>query len=172
MVDKVVISPATTIRPVVSIVSQATREKGSPPSAASTTASETWSAILSGWPSVTDSEVKRNPLSMVISCAWGVGFCTVKLGPDNCRASYHSVQLAPGDLGCEMPQSAVGVDHEAAGLQVFKGPADARGDEVGGLHCGRFHVDDAEAERGRPGVLLDELEVFKALAGELEDQLV
>src|ERR1700761_4323492 len=98
MADDVVISPATTIRPVVSIVSQATREKGSPPSAASTTASEIWSAILSGWPSVTDSEVKRNPLSMVvISCAWGTEFCTVELGPDNFRASYHSVQLAPGD---------------------------------------------------------------------------
>ena len=67
VVDAVVISPATTIRPVVSRVSQATREYGSPARAASTTASEIWSAILSGWPSVTDSEVKRNPLSIAIS---------------------------------------------------------------------------------------------------------
>src|SRR5688572_21311706 len=54
----VVISPATTTRPVVSRVSQATRAFGSCSKMASRTASETWSAILSGWPSVTDSDVK------------------------------------------------------------------------------------------------------------------
>src|SRR5690348_16141552 len=59
MVDALVISPATTIRPVVSRVSQATRDSGSPARAASRTASEIWSAILSGCPSVTDSDVKR-----------------------------------------------------------------------------------------------------------------
>ena len=41
-------------------VSQATRPSGSSASTASSTVSETWSAILSGCPSVTDSEVKRN----------------------------------------------------------------------------------------------------------------
>src|SRR6266516_2258412 len=56
----VVISPATTTRPVVTSVSQATRPYGSCPSTASRIVSEIWSAILSGWPSVTDSEVKRN----------------------------------------------------------------------------------------------------------------
>src|SRR5882672_8874496 len=60
MYSLVVISPATTTRPVVISVSQATRLSGSFPSAASRTPSEIWSAILSGWPSVTDSEVKRN----------------------------------------------------------------------------------------------------------------
>src|SRR4051795_4845922 len=45
--------------PVVTNVSQATRLCGSSASIASRTASEIWSAILSGWPSVTDSEVKR-----------------------------------------------------------------------------------------------------------------
>ena len=40
-------------------VSQATRPTGSSRSTASSTASEIWSAILSGWPSVTDSEVKK-----------------------------------------------------------------------------------------------------------------
>ena len=59
----VVISPATTTRPVVISVSQATREFGSPASAASRMASEIWSAILSGCPSVTDSEVNRCSLS-------------------------------------------------------------------------------------------------------------
>src|SRR6266496_213803 len=56
----VVISPATTTRPVVIRVSQATRPCGSSERTASRTASETWSAILSGCPSVTDSDVKRN----------------------------------------------------------------------------------------------------------------
>src|SRR5258708_22276296 len=54
----VVISPATTAIPVVTRVSQATRAAGSLAMMASRTASEIWSAILSGWPSVTDSEVK------------------------------------------------------------------------------------------------------------------
>src|SRR5437763_939131 len=56
----VVISPATTTRPVVISVSHATRPLGSSVSTASSTASEIWSATLSGCPSVTDSEVKRN----------------------------------------------------------------------------------------------------------------
>src|SRR5215469_4666928 len=71
MFELLVISPAMTIVPVVSRVSQATRDSGSPASAASTTASEIWSAILSGCPSVTDSDVKRNPLVMLVSWATG-----------------------------------------------------------------------------------------------------
>ncbi len=54
-----VISPATTTRPVVVSVSQATRERGSCASMASRTASEIWSHILSGWPIETDSDVNR-----------------------------------------------------------------------------------------------------------------
>src|SRR3954452_14630100 len=54
----VVISPATMHRPVVTMVSHATRAAGSLARIASSTESEIWSAILSGWPSVTDSEVK------------------------------------------------------------------------------------------------------------------
>jgi len=45
--------------PVVISVSQATRASGSSASVASNTASEIASAILSGCPSVTDSEVNR-----------------------------------------------------------------------------------------------------------------
>src|SRR5216684_3322290 len=55
----VVISPATTATPVVTSVSQATRPFGSCFMTSSRTASEIWSAILSGWPSVTDSDVNR-----------------------------------------------------------------------------------------------------------------
>src|SRR6476469_125261 len=54
------ISPATTTSPVVISVSQATRPPGSSARTASRTVSEIWSATLSGCPSVTDSEVKRN----------------------------------------------------------------------------------------------------------------
>src|SRR5919199_2750139 len=59
----VVISPETTTSPVFTSVSHATRPVGSSRSTASSTPSEIWSAILSGWPSVTDSEVNRNSLS-------------------------------------------------------------------------------------------------------------
>src|SRR6202040_170142 len=56
----VVISPAMTTRPVAVRVSQATRLGGSSARQASRIASEIWSAILSGWPSVTDSDVNKN----------------------------------------------------------------------------------------------------------------
>src|SRR4051812_22751366 len=59
----VVISPETTTRPVFTSVSHATRPVGSSAITASRTPSEIWSAILSGWPSVTDSDVNRNSLS-------------------------------------------------------------------------------------------------------------
>src|ERR1700686_1662658 len=48
-----------TTRPVAVSVSQATRLEGSSVRQASRMASETWSAILSGCPSVTDSEVNK-----------------------------------------------------------------------------------------------------------------
>src|SRR5215210_636307 len=53
------ISPRTSTRPVVVAVSHATRASGSSLMIASRIASEIWSHILSGWPSVTDSDVKR-----------------------------------------------------------------------------------------------------------------
>src|SRR3954453_14472240 len=55
----VVTSPAMCTWPVVIMVSTATRLRGSCASIASRMESLIWSAILSGWPSVTDSEVKR-----------------------------------------------------------------------------------------------------------------
>src|ERR687898_1477110 len=60
---EVEISPETTTRPVFTSVSQATRPVGSSRITASRTPSEIWSQILSGWPSVTDSEVNRYSLS-------------------------------------------------------------------------------------------------------------
>src|ERR1041385_9053604 len=58
----VVISPASTTRLSFTSVSAATREVLSCFRIASSTASEIWSATLSGWPSDTDSEVKRKSL--------------------------------------------------------------------------------------------------------------
>src|SRR3712207_677478 len=58
------ISPEMTTRPVFTSVSQATRPVGSSRSTASRIPSEIWSAILSGWPSVTDSDVNRYSLSL------------------------------------------------------------------------------------------------------------
>src|SRR5262245_61768696 len=64
--ERVVTSPATTVRPVVTRVSIAARDPGSPLRTSSRIASEIWSAILSGCPSVTDSDVKRyRPLAML-----------------------------------------------------------------------------------------------------------
>src|SRR5256885_3766310 len=57
-----VISPASTTRLSFTSVSAATREVLSCFRIASSTASEIWSATLSGWPSDTDSEVKRKSL--------------------------------------------------------------------------------------------------------------
>src|SRR5712691_7358661 len=56
----VVISPATSTRPVVVAVSQATRATESCARIASSTPSEIWSHSLSGCPSVTDSLVKKD----------------------------------------------------------------------------------------------------------------
>src|SRR5437899_677392 len=67
----VVISPATRTTPVVTSVSIATRDSASWERTASRTPSEIWSAILSGCPSVTDSDVNRDlPLTMHLSSNW------------------------------------------------------------------------------------------------------
>src|SRR3984893_10680926 len=62
----VVISPETTTRPVFTSVSHPTRPVGSSRRTASSTPSEIWSAILSGCPSVTDSEVNRYSVSAAV----------------------------------------------------------------------------------------------------------
>ena len=59
------ISPPTITIPVVVKVSQATLDFGSCAKQASRIASETWSASLSGCPSLTDSEVNKYFLSVI-----------------------------------------------------------------------------------------------------------
>ncbi|OGU03888.1 MAG: hypothetical protein A2085_07000 [Gemmatimonadetes bacterium GWC2_71_10] len=61
----VVISPPTMAMPVVTNVSHATRALGSTATISSSTASLIWSAILSGCPSVTDSEVNSQRRSVL-----------------------------------------------------------------------------------------------------------
>src|SRR5476651_1204282 len=69
----VVISPASTTMLSLTSVSAATREVLSCARIASRTASEIWSATLSGWPSETDSEVNRKLLAMgVLRGSWQV----------------------------------------------------------------------------------------------------
>src|SRR3569623_41109 len=63
----VVISPPTMTMPRVTKVSQATRPVGSSARTESRTPSEIWSQTLSGCPSVTDSDVKKNfPLRSIV----------------------------------------------------------------------------------------------------------
>src|SRR5215472_14240620 len=71
----VVTSPITARKSLVTAVSQATRASGSWASMASRTASEIWSQTLSGWPSVTDSEVSRYELAFVneVMVRWAAG---------------------------------------------------------------------------------------------------
>ena len=59
MLALVVISPITSTKPVLVQVSHATRLNGSCSISASSTASDTASQILSGCPSVTDSDVNK-----------------------------------------------------------------------------------------------------------------
>src|SRR5579884_474968 len=75
MYPSVVISPATTTRPVVRRVSHATRLVESTARAASRTASDIWSATLSGCPSVTDSEVNwwRRGIAILLVLALVLG---------------------------------------------------------------------------------------------------
>src|ERR1700674_2172874 len=77
--------------PVVTSVSQATRPHGSSRSTSSRMASEIWSATLSGWPSVTDSEVNRcASVSLIITPltqrALAGGPAVVQNLPDSPRA--------------------------------------------------------------------------------------
>ena len=84
---------------------------------------------LSGWPSVTDSEVKRNPLSMVILCV-GSRVLHGRARTGRCRASHHSDTACAGRPRVRITAHSQGLIAGAAGLHVFQA-ADAAGDEVG-----------------------------------------
>src|SRR4030066_340059 len=80
MTAEVVMSPAMTHRPVVSKVSHATRACLSWVRIASSTASDTWSAILSGCPSDTDSDVKMKSFCMTAPVVVPITDCVTGSG--------------------------------------------------------------------------------------------
>src|SRR5258705_1487620 len=107
MIAFVVISPATNTRPVVTRVSQATRAVGSSAKAASSTASEIWSDILSGCPSVTDSEVNRYPDSVVKPTPLFIG-TRISCGKRPRRVTVRVCECQDSrDYGLNRPDSAV-----------------------------------------------------------------
>src|SRR3954453_17774188 len=124
------VSPDTTTRPVLTSVSQATRPAGSSRSTASRTPSEIWSATLSGWPSVTDSDVKRYSLSESTGVFMSRGRVHVRFGTTH-RAVWSAPAQGVERLGDgavalggagevdgleHVGQERVGRDHEAEGL--------------------------------------------------------
>src|SRR3954452_14910436 len=90
------ISPDTTTSPVFTSVSQATRPFGSSRITASSTPSEIWSAILSGWPSVTDSEVKRYSFSDRFVLIRG-GVTAPRFGGENSTGPGRNGQIRVGE---------------------------------------------------------------------------
>src|SRR5438477_3912706 len=159
------ISPATTAMPVVHMLSQATRLYGSCSNMPSRTASLIWSHILSGWPSVTDSDVNMNRLTLP---PWSpsqapapavrsakppsprsLGSCGI-VGEDRRDSIEQEIrQLVLGEQGRLLPRTGrvqqdcpVRVDFEA---------------RVGGRHVVRHHHVDALAGHLLGRVLLDVL---------------
>src|SRR5271170_6707402 len=182
MCASVVISPAMTTRPVVTSVSTATREAGYSLRAASRMTSEIWSAILSGCPSVTDSEVKWNPSwsrwltwSPLARDGWSGGGAGAgragELGADQGRACHHGGELGAGDVGQQVAQAAVGIDHELVRGHEAQRPPDPLRDQVRGLHLLGLHVDHAEPQAAVPVVLAEQAQVLVAGSGELQRQL-
>src|SRR6266700_7789834 len=169
------ISPATTAMPVVHMLSQATRLYGSCSNMPSRTASLIWSHILSGWPSVTDSDVNMNRLTFAsLVAVASAGSCGRSAKPPSPR-SFHSCgivgedrrdsieeeirQLALVEQGRLLPRTGrvqqdcpVRVDFEA---------------RIGGRHVVRHHHVDALAGQLLGGVLLDVL----GLGREPDEQL-
>src|SRR4051812_36981948 len=96
-----------TATPVVTIVSQATRDDGSSVSMASSTASEIWSATLSGWPGKTDSEVnKRLDMKIAPFRATGTGSRRADGGQWRSVSARHFRQRRKRNHPREPPPSA------------------------------------------------------------------
>src|SRR4051812_31189324 len=158
----VVISPETTTSPVFTSVSHATRPYGSSRSTASRTPSEIWSAILSGWPSVTDSDVNRYSLSdrLVIRREAPVG--TRK----RLRVAWHSPGPATGTLGCRgAPAGAALVEVDDERHAVHPEPrAQAVLQEVGVVARDALARVDLHREARRRGADLRHVEQLQAVA--------
>src|SRR5215211_6772526 len=139
------ISPDTTTRPVFTSVSHATRPFGSSRMTASSTPSEIWSAILSGWPSVTDSDVNRYSLSANLVMkrdrlaarfpSRGRSVLAAALRPlvevDDQRHAVHRVAPAQAVLD----EEGVVAGHPRAGVDL---DGEARGPHPGLRHVDQF----------------------------------
>src|SRR2546430_14276048 len=147
------ISPATTAMPVVHMLSHATRLYGSCSNMPSRTASLIWSHILSGWPSVTDSDVNMN---LLMWCVRSSGI----VGEDRRDSIEQEIrQLVLVEQWRLLPRTGrvqqdcpVRVDFEA---------------RIGGRHVDRHHHVDALALHLLGRVLLDVL----GLGREPDEQL-
>src|SRR5437773_2853784 len=151
----VVISPEIIARPVVTSVSHATRPVGSSRRTASKIASEIWSAILSGCPSVTDSEVKKGfpLLSINALLAWveaGSKRGRLAFRPDESNGSAAGSRQEPENVARVRPPRH---DFEAADLRgrfvrvgLENEPA-SRGDQV----CDRSRETGVSPAVGRIG---------------------
>src|ERR1044072_7985537 len=137
-------SPETTTRPVLTSVSHATRPVGSSRMTASSTPSEIWSATLSGWPSVTDSEVKRYSFSAKLVIGGGLSvLAAAGLALDE---RDDARQPVPTDPGAQAVLDVVGVVARDALARVDldrearRALADLRGVEQlqGGALLGRW----------------------------------
>src|SRR3954466_12798486 len=131
-----------TTSPVLTSVSHATRPLGSSRMTASSTPSEIWSAILSGWPSVTDSEVNRKSFSL--GSGEGIG-----------RAGYRD--------SAAMPSTLAEVDHERHSLQLVALTKPVF-DEIGVVAGQERAVRDLDGDPGRPGLELGGVVHPEALA--------
>ena len=100
----VVTSPATMTTPVLTRVSQATRPRGSAARIASSTASEIWSATLSGCPSDTDSEVNEK-LLLIMSNPFRYLAKILAVAPQELGAR-ECVILRPARFDLDRPQQA------------------------------------------------------------------
>src|SRR5215471_16667142 len=153
----VVTSPATCTWPVVIKVSTATWLVGSSLSIASRMASLIWSAILSGCPSVTDSEVKSRRATCLPYSAGGKNRRSVAGAGD----TDHPEPARPSLLVFSQPDSNQVPDHVGEHLL---GPArDRRGAPVGREHHRLVIVG---AERDAPPDPVDHQQVT-SFGGEL-----
>src|SRR5207237_82469 len=88
-------------------------------------------------------------------------------------ALTHDTQFGPRDIGWEVAQAAIRVDHQPVGRQHLQRLVYACNDRLGLLNGGILDVDHTQAEGQRlGGILLEELEILVALAGELQYELI
>src|SRR6476659_7899372 len=135
---EVVTSPATCTWPVVIRVSTATRLLGSSARRASRIESLIWSAILSGWPSVTDSEVNRRRDTGLLAGCGSVGrksLTVFEVGPAR-------PDQVPDRVGRGFLRSEGYVGARAVGAQDHGGVL--RSLEPGGVPAAADLVDDEQ----------------------------